>query len=70
MAAFQISRGTTRATPESSSASGGIPTRLATGLVYTDTFNQRRNVFVGHLWTQFHINGMWIDQDLKKKRGD
>ncbi len=48
----------------------GIPSRLATGLVYTDEFNGRRNVFVGHLWTQFFIDGQWIDQDPALRQGD
>lgn len=41
----------------------GIPTRIVTGIVYTDDFANRKNVFVGHLWTQFWIDGEWIDVD-------
>lgn len=41
----------------------GIPTRIVTGLVYADEFAGRRNVLGGHLWTQFWIDGQWIDLD-------
>jgi hypothetical protein len=41
----------------------GIPTRLATGIVYAGRFAGRDGVFVGHLWTQFYINGQWVDLD-------
>lgn len=41
----------------------GIPTRIVTGIVYTEEFAGKKNVFVGHLWTQFWIAGEWIDVD-------
>jgi len=41
----------------------GIPTRIVTGLVYADEFAGRRNVLGGHLWTQFWIDGVWVDLD-------
>ena len=41
----------------------GIPSRIVTGLVYTDSFAGRSNVLVGHLWTQFWIDGQWVDVD-------
>ncbi|HOA75636.1 MAG TPA: transglutaminase family protein [Phycisphaerae bacterium] len=41
----------------------GIPTRIVTGIVYTDEFSGRRDVFVGHLWTQFYLDGEWVDVD-------
>lgn len=41
----------------------GIPTRIVTGVVYADRFGARRNVFVGHLWTQFYLDGRWVDFD-------
>ena len=41
----------------------GIPTRLVTGIVYARQFADREGVFVGHLWTQFFINGQWVDLD-------
>ena len=41
----------------------GIPSRIVTGLVYTRDFAGRSNVLVGHLWTQFWIDGRWVDVD-------
>jgi len=41
----------------------GIPTRIVTGVLHTNQFAGRPNVFVGHLWTQFWIDGEWIDLD-------
>lgn len=41
----------------------GIPTRVVTGIVYAGHFAGREGVFVGHLWTQFYVNGRWIDLD-------
>lgn len=41
----------------------GIPTRIVTGVVYTEEFAGKRNVFVGHLWTQFWLDGEWVDVD-------
>lgn len=41
----------------------GIPTRIVTGVVYTEEFAGKRNVFVGHLWTQFWLEGEWVDVD-------
>lgn len=41
----------------------GFPTRLVTGLVYAGRFAGKEGVFVGHLWTQFYVNGQWVDLD-------
>ncbi|MBI4580315.1 MAG: transglutaminase family protein, partial [Planctomycetes bacterium] len=41
----------------------GIPTRIVTGIVYTDEFTDQERVFVGHLWTQFWLDGEWVDLD-------
>ncbi len=40
-----------------------IPSRIVTGLVYTEDFGGKANVLVGHLWTQFWIDGRWVDVD-------
>lgn len=48
----------------------GIPTRIATGFVYTDEFLGRPHVFVGHLWTQFYIDGEWVDLDAALHQTD
>lgn len=41
----------------------GLPSRIVMGMVYADRFGDKTNVFVGHLWTQFHIDGQWVDYD-------
>ena len=41
----------------------GIPSRVATGLVYTKRFQDRRDVLVYHMWTQFFVDGKWINYD-------
>ncbi len=41
----------------------GIPTRLVTGLVYASSFGGKPHVLVGHLWTQFWLDGRWVDLD-------
>jgi len=41
----------------------GIPSRLASGLVYVPRFRDRYNVFGWHMWTQALIEGRWIDLD-------
>lgn len=41
----------------------GIPTRLVIGVVYANNFADQRNVFVGHMWTQFWLGGQWVDLD-------
>lgn len=41
----------------------GIPARVASGLVYADSFAGQRNVFAWHMWTQALVDGLWIDLD-------
>lgn len=41
----------------------GIPSRLATGLVYIDSFQGHKQVFGWHAWTQAIIDGHWVDLD-------
>jgi len=41
----------------------GLPSRVASGLIFTPTFNEHRNVFVYHMWTEFLIGGTWIPFD-------
>ena len=40
-----------------------IPSRVVTGLVYADEFEDQKDVLVYHMWTQFHIDGQWLDFD-------
>ena len=41
----------------------GIPSRVATGVVYVDEIASQRGVFGYHLWTQAYLDGRWIDLD-------
>jgi hypothetical protein len=41
----------------------GIPTRVVAGLAYVEGFGGRRQIFGGHMWAQFWINGRWVDLD-------
>ncbi|MCD6496821.1 MAG: transglutaminase domain-containing protein [Deltaproteobacteria bacterium] len=41
----------------------GLPSRVASGLIFTPTFSGHRNVFVYHMWTEFLIGGTWIPFD-------
>ena len=43
-----------------------IPSRMVTGLLYTDTFASAGPIFAGHLWTQFWIDGRWVDVDATR----
>ncbi len=46
----------------------GIPTRVATGIVFMNEFEKKENVMGFHMWTEFHLNGKWrtLDSALKK----
>ncbi len=46
----------------------GIPSRVASGLVYADEFAGKRGVFAWHMWTQALIDGGWIDLDATLER--
>ena len=41
----------------------GIPTRVVTGLVYADEFEDQKDVLVYHMWTQFYIDDQWVNLD-------
>jgi transglutaminase-like putative cysteine protease len=41
----------------------GIPTRVATGLVYADEFEGKKDVLVYHMWTQFYLDDEWVNLD-------
>lgn len=40
-----------------------IPSRLVTGLIYTERFADQRHVFAYHMWTQAWVDDGWIDLD-------
>ncbi|HOW72744.1 MAG TPA: transglutaminase domain-containing protein [Phycisphaerae bacterium] len=49
----------------------GIPTRVVTGLVYADGgFGGQQQVLVGHMWSQFWIEGEWVDLDAALRQTD
>jgi transglutaminase-like putative cysteine protease len=41
----------------------GLPSRVAAGLAYAPVFGGREDLFGHHLWTQFRIDGRWLDVD-------
>ena len=41
----------------------GIPSRVVTGLVYADEFEDKKDVLVYHMWTQFYIDHEWVNLD-------
>ena len=41
----------------------GIPSRVVTGLVYADEFEDQKDVLVYHMWTQFYIDEQWVNLD-------
>ena len=41
----------------------GIPSRVVTGLVYADEFEDQKDVLVYHMWTQFYIDDQWVNLD-------
>lgn len=45
----------------------GVPTRVATGLVFSPAFGEAREVFVPHAWTQAWIDGHWLNFDAAQK---
>lgn len=41
----------------------GLPARVAGGLVYLPEFGNKENIMGYHMWTQFYIDGRWLDFD-------
>lgn len=41
----------------------GIPSRVASGVVYLERFLGQDHIFGYHMWTQARIDGRWIDLD-------
>ena len=41
----------------------GIPSRVVTGLVYADEFEDQKDVLVYHMWTQFYLDDQWVNLD-------
>jgi hypothetical protein len=41
----------------------GLPSRVAVGVAYVPVFGRQDDVFGYHMWTQFYIDGRWVDVD-------
>lgn len=41
----------------------GLPSRVNSGLVYLPSWGGQDNVMGYHMWTQFYIDGRWVDFD-------
>jgi len=41
----------------------GLPSRVVVGLAYVPRLGEQKGVFGYHMWTQFFIDGRWIDFD-------
>ena len=48
----------------------GIPTRVVTGMVYSDHYGGRSHVFVPHAWVQAWIDGHWQSFDAALRHFD
>lgn len=41
----------------------GIPARIVCGVLYVDSFANRKNIFGGHMWVEAYIGSRWIGLD-------
>lgn len=48
----------------------GLPSRVAVGLAYVPIFGGQDDIFGYHLWTQFYIDGKWVDFDAALRESD
>lgn len=48
----------------------GLPSRVAVGLSYVPIFGGQDDIFGYHLWTQFYINGKWVDFDAALRESE
>jgi len=48
----------------------GLPSRVAAGLAYVPLFGNRDDIFGYHMWTQFWIDGKWVDYDAALRESD
>lgn len=48
----------------------GLPSRVAVGLAYVPAFGNQKDIFGFHMWTQFYINGTWVDVDAALRETD
>jgi len=48
----------------------GLPSRVVVGLAYVPSFKGQEDLFGYHLWTQFYIDGRWVDFDAALKESE
>ena len=48
----------------------GLPSRVVVGLAYVPIFGNQEDIFGYHLWTQFFVDGRWIDVDAALRETD
>lgn len=48
----------------------GLPSRVAVGLAYVPVFGDKSDIFGYHMWTQFLIDGRWVDFDAALRESD
>lgn len=48
----------------------GLPSRVAVGLAYVPLFGNADDIFGYHMWTQFYIDGRWVDVDAALRESE
>ncbi len=48
----------------------GLPSRVVAGMAYVPFFGKQDDIFGYHLWTQFWIDGEWLDYDAALRESD
>ncbi len=48
----------------------GLPSRVVVGIAYVPVFGNQEDIFGYHMWTQFHMDGRWIDFDAALNESD
>ncbi len=48
----------------------GLPSRVVAGLAYVPLFGKQDDIFGYHMWTQFWIDGAWVDYDAALRESD
>lgn len=48
----------------------GVPARAVVGMIYSESFEGARNVFVFHMWAEAYSDGRWVLVDATRPEGD
>lgn len=48
----------------------GIPARVVCGVVYADTFINKKSIFGGHMWVEAYIGDRWVGLDATRVSQD